>query len=75
MQEGGLELQANFTLTVNGALSVGALEETVTVSGAAPVVDVQSAARTEVLQRDTIDALPTTRNTQSIAATSRRACD
>ena len=62
----GLELQANFTLTVNGALSVGALEETVTVSGEAPIVDVQSAARTEVLQRDTIDALPTPRNTQSI---------
>ena len=62
----GLELQAQFTLTINGTLSVGALEETVTVSGAAPVVDVQSAARTEVLQRDVIDALPTPRNTQSI---------
>ena len=61
-----LELQANFTLTVDGQLAVGALEETVTVSGAAPVVDVQSAARTEVLQRDVIDALPTPRNTQSI---------
>ena len=62
----GIELQAQFTLTINGALSVGALEETITVSGAAPVVDVQSAARTEVLQRDVIDALPTPRNTQSI---------
>ena len=30
------------------------------------MVDVQSAARTEVLQRDVIDALPTPRNTQSI---------
>ena len=62
----GLELQANFTLTIDGQLSVGALEETVTVSGATPIVDVQSAARTEVLRRDTIDALPTPRNTQSI---------
>ena len=62
----GLELQAQFTLTVNGALSVGALEETVTVTGETPIVDVQSAARTEVIQRDTLDSLPTPRNTQSI---------
>ena len=47
-------------------MAVGGLEETVTVSGEAPIVDVQSAARTEVLTRDTIDALPTPRNTQSI---------
>jgi hypothetical protein len=62
----GIEVQASTNVTINGALSVGALEETVTVSGAAPVVDVQSAARTEVIQRDVIDALPTPRNTQSI---------
>ena len=62
----GIQVQASTNVTLNGALSVGALEETVTVSGAAPVVDVQSAARTEVLQRDVIDALPTPRNTQSI---------
>ena len=62
----GIEVQASTNVTINGQLSVGALEETVTVSGEAPVVDVQSAARTEVLQRDTIDALPTPRNTQSI---------
>ena len=30
------------------------------------MVDVQSAARTEVINRDTLDALPTPRNTQSI---------
>ena len=62
----GIEVQASTNVTINGALSVGALEETVTVSGAAPVVDVQSAARTEVVARDVIDALPTPRNTQSI---------
>ena len=62
----GIEVQASTNVTINGALSVGALEETVTVSGEAPIVDVQSAARTEVIQRDVIDALPTPRNTQSI---------
>ena len=62
----GIEVQASTNVTINGQLAVGALEETVTVSGEAPIVDVQSAARTEVVARDTIDALPTPRNTQSI---------
>ena len=43
-------------------LSVGALEETVTVSGEAPVVDVQSISQAEVLDREVLDAIPTGRN-------------
>ena len=61
-----VEVPANFTQTIDAVMTVGGLEETVTVSGESPVVDVQSAARTEVLARDTIDSLPTPRNTQSI---------
>src|SRR5678810_1126354 len=38
----GLNLPAEFAATVNADLAVGALEETVTVSGEAPVVDVKS---------------------------------
>src|SRR3954464_13540544 len=37
----GLELPSNFTASVNADLKVGALEESVTVSGSSPVVDVQ----------------------------------
>jgi hypothetical protein len=62
----GLELPANFAATVNVELKVGALEETVTVSGASPVVDVQQASKTQVLSRDLIDALPTSRNIMSV---------
>jgi carboxypeptidase family protein/TonB-dependent receptor-like protein len=62
----GIELQANFVSTINAEMKVGALEETVTVSGQTPLVDVTQAARTQVITRDTIDALPTTRNIQSI---------
>ena len=62
----GIELQAQFTANIDAVMEVGGLEETVTVSGESPVVDVQSAARTEVMTRATIDALPTPRNTQSI---------
>src|ERR1051326_4708763 len=45
----GIELPANFTAPVNGELRVGAVEETVTVSGASPVVDVQQAVTQQVL--------------------------
>ena len=58
----GVELPSSFTATVNVDLKVGSLEETVTVSGATSVVDVQQASRTTVLSRDVMDAMPTTRN-------------
>src|ERR1043165_3902701 len=38
----GIGLTAGFTATVNADLPVGALEETVTVSGEAPLVDTQN---------------------------------
>src|SRR5712691_7157684 len=37
----GIELSGTFVATVNGDLKVGALEETITVTGETPVVDVQ----------------------------------
>src|SRR5712692_6029471 len=40
----GVELPANFTMTLNADLKVGSLEETITVSGQTPLVDVQQAA-------------------------------
>jgi hypothetical protein len=62
----GVELPANLALTINADLKLGALEETITVSGQTPLVDVTQAARTQVITRDVIDTLPTTRNIQSI---------
>ncbi len=41
----GLELTGSVTLTIPIELKVGSLEETVTVSGESPVVDVQNAKR------------------------------
>src|SRR3989441_11565738 len=38
----GIELTGSFVATVNADLKVGALEETITVTGETPVVDVQS---------------------------------
>ena len=57
----GIELVANASVPINVDLRVGAVEETVTVSGATPVVDVQQAAQRQVLNREVLDALPTSR--------------
>ena len=65
----GLELPANFTATVNAELKVGALEETVTVSGAAPVVDMSSATHTETMTRALMDELPSQRTMFGIGGT------
>ncbi len=63
-----LELPANFTATVNAEMRVGALEESVTVTGAAPVVDVQNVQRSQVLSREILDAVPSARNYSGLAA-------
>jgi hypothetical protein len=62
----GLELPSNFTMTVNAELKVGALQEALTVTGASPVVDVQSNQKTQVLSRDVLDAVPSAKTIQSL---------
>src|SRR5262245_24446880 len=54
----GLELTSSFTATVNADLRVGGLEETVTVSGASPVVDVQNVVQQRLISTDVLDTLP-----------------
>jgi len=47
----GIVLEGAFSAQVNATLAVGAVEETVTVSGASPVVDLQSTQNQSVLKR------------------------
>ncbi|MDP2053014.1 MAG: TonB-dependent receptor [Acidobacteriota bacterium] len=63
----GLQLASEFTATINAELAVGSLEETITVTGSSPVVDVTTAAKTAVLDREAIDAIPTGRTIQGMA--------
>src|SRR5436189_3574530 len=63
-----VELPSDFTATINGELRVGAVEESVTVSGDAPIVDVQNAQRTTVLTRQLLDAVPVPRMYQAEGA-------
>jgi len=65
----GVALEANFTATLNAEMKVGAVEETITVSGDSPLVDTQTTTKREVLSRDLLDALPTGRSFQGIGAT------
>ena len=62
----GMQLPADFTATVNAEMRVGALEETVTVSGSSPTVDVASTARVQVLNAETIDQIPVGRSIFSV---------
>jgi hypothetical protein len=61
-----VELESNFVMTLNSDMKVGALEETVTVSGSSPVVDVQTTTKSQVLSRDVLDAVPTGRTIQGM---------
>ncbi len=54
----GIELSASFAATVNADLRVGAVEETITVSGQAPTVDVQNVVQQRVMTRDVLDGAP-----------------
>jgi hypothetical protein len=64
----GIEVASNTSVPINIELRVGALEETITVSGQTPVVDVQTTARRQVLTREGLDAIPTSRNFQQIGS-------
>jgi hypothetical protein len=55
----GILLTAAFTANVNVEMQVGNLEETITVTGEASTVDVQSVTTQNVVTRDVLDAVPT----------------
>ena len=58
----GVRLTVGFTARVDARLKVGALQETITVSGAAPVVDTKSTTATTQFTRESIELLPSSRN-------------
>jgi hypothetical protein len=64
----GIELSGNFVATVNADLRVGELQETVTVTGESPIVDVQSTRQQQILDRDALAAIPSSRNVNGIQA-------
>jgi hypothetical protein len=65
----GVELPANFTATINAEMRVGALEETITVSGESPLVDMRSSTQGQVLSQELLNAVPTGRSIWAVGAT------
>src|SRR5216110_3110503 len=64
----GIELTGTFVATINGELKVGALEETITVTGETPIVDVQSAKVQQTVDKDVLAAIPSSRSAGGIQA-------
>ncbi|MBI4263739.1 MAG: carboxypeptidase regulatory-like domain-containing protein [Acidobacteria bacterium] len=64
----GINVATGFTATVDGTLPVGALQETVTVTGEAPLVDVRSTTQSQVLQGEVVRELPLGKNSGALAA-------
>jgi hypothetical protein len=58
----GIELVGSFAAALNADLMVGSVAETLTVTGDAPAVDVQSIAVQRVMTADVLDAIPAGRS-------------
>jgi hypothetical protein len=54
----GVEVTVGFTSTIDADLRVGAIEETVTVTGESPIVDIQSAALTRSVTAQVFKEIP-----------------
>jgi hypothetical protein len=62
----GIELSGAFTATIDAQLPVGTLAEQVTVTGESPIVDVKSARREQVVNRELLTAIPSARTAQTM---------
>ena len=63
----GVELGTGFTANIDAEMAVGALEETVTVTEATPLIDVQSVEQSARLDRELFETLPTARTYDAMA--------
>jgi hypothetical protein len=64
----GLRLTVGFVARVDATMQVGGIEESVTVSGQSPVVDVTSTSASVAFTRETLEAVPRGRDLQNVFA-------
>ena len=62
VQRDDITVSGSGVIPINADMRVGTLQETITVSGESPLVDTQTTRRETVIDADTINALPITRN-------------
>ena len=63
-----LRLTVGFVARVDGALKVGVMEDTITVTGESPVVDVTSTSASVAFTKETLDSVPRGRDLQNVFA-------
>ena len=61
----GIEITSGFTANIDVQMSVGDIQESITVSGATPVVDIQNVEQVAVIDREIIDSIPTGKSINS----------
>ncbi len=62
-----VRISAGFVATISAKLEVGALTETITVTGASPTVDVRSNVQQTVMNQEILEGVPTGRDPWSLA--------
>jgi hypothetical protein len=62
VKQEGIKLVGGFTATINAALAVGSVQETITVSAEAPLVDTRSTTQLRTVERELIETLPAPKN-------------
>ena len=62
-----VRINAAFVATINGKMEVGALSETITVTGESPTVDVRSNVQQTVMSQEILEGVPTGRDPWSLA--------
>jgi hypothetical protein len=58
----GVELSGSFTAQIDADMAVGGLAETITVTGASPIVDITSVRRQTTISSEMLTSIPTARS-------------
>ena len=66
----GIQLSTGFTASVDAQLPVGSVEESITVTGAAPVVDIQSTAQRQLMNQEVAGSSPAGRTNRNASRSS-----
>jgi hypothetical protein len=68
LKRSGIEITLGFTATVNTELALATLQETVTVSGASPVIDTTATRVVQAFKLDQLQSIPNGRDMWSLLA-------
>jgi carboxypeptidase family protein/TonB-dependent receptor-like protein len=62
VRQEGISLDASFTVTVNGDMTIGQTAQEMTVTAEAPLIDVQNSLSQKAMDRATLDLIPSGRD-------------